>query len=109
MIVHAGLAAVSKVPEIAIDGEEGQMLAQASANVLAQFDIAPDPKVQAIIGLVMACGVVYAPRVIMFKARMEQQRKETETGEAGIYDANGTPLGTAPFSVVGNKPSQVGK
>jgi len=97
VIVHAGLAAVTDTPEIAIDNDEGEMLAKASANVLAQFDIAPDPKTQAIIGLVMACGAVYAPRYMAIKMRKAQQEKETQPGTGGVYSADGMPQGTTSY------------
>jgi hypothetical protein len=99
-MVHVGLAGVSGVPEIAIDASEGDLLANAAANLLAQFDIAPDPKTQAIIGMIMACGVVYGPRVMIVGARKRQERKEKATGEAGVYSPSGEPQGTTPFSVV---------
>lgn len=83
---------------MAIDKAESDMLASAAANVLAQFDIAPDPKTQAIIGMITACGVVYGPRIVMIRARKAQQKKEAK-GEAGIYSPGGQPLGTTEFSV----------
>jgi hypothetical protein len=95
--VHSGIAAMTGTPELELDKAETDMLAQASANVLAQFDIAPDPKTQAIIGLLMACGAVYGPRVVVIRTRKSQERKE-EKGEAGIYNANGLAMGTTTFS-----------
>jgi len=83
-----------------IDDQEGMLLAKATANVLEQFDLKPDPKTQAIIGLVMAAGTVYAPRVIMINQRKAQQAKEKRNGTAGLYDAQGNPVGTTQFSEV---------
>lgn len=99
VILHTGIAGITGVPEIAIDASEGDILANASANVLAQFDIAPDPKTQAIIGMIMACGAVYAPRVVVYRMRKAQEEKE-RAGEAGIYSPDGTPQGTTSFSTV---------
>jgi hypothetical protein len=76
------------------------MLANAAANVLAQFDIAPDPKTQALIGLILAAGAVYAPRVVVYRARMAQERQERKAGVAGVYGTEGEPQGTTTFSEV---------
>jgi hypothetical protein len=79
------------------------MLAKAAANVLEQFDITPDPKTQAIIGLVMACGAVYGPRALVYSRRKAGERKaETTEGTAAVYNANGGFAGTTPFTEVPN-------
>jgi hypothetical protein len=88
-----------------IDEAEGRMLAEASANVMEQFDLKPDPKTQAIIGLVMAAGTVYGPRAVIIQMRKAQERTEKRagadgTGTAGVYGAGGEPLGTTEFSHV---------
>lgn len=97
-MVHLGLANIVGEPLLAIDKPEGDMLANASANLLAQFDLAPDPKTQAIIGLLLACGAVYGPRVIMYRAREAQKAKEKQPGAAGIYDVHGNPAGMTTFN-----------
>lgn len=73
LIVHLGIASATKTPEMALDEEEGKLLAEATANVLAEFDIRPDPKLQAVIGLITAAGVVYGPRVVMIRARWKEE------------------------------------
>lgn len=90
---------------MAIDNDEGAMLAKASANVLAQFDITPDPKTQAIIGLVMAAGAVYAPRAIAIRMRLAAEREAAKngTGSAPMYNAEGAFVGSTSFSAV-NEP-----
>lgn len=88
-----------------IDKEESDLLANASANVMQQFDLTPDPKTQAIIGLVMACGTVYGPRVYMIRARMAQEAQEKRAGTAGVYDGAGMPQGTTEFTVEPSKPN----
>ncbi len=85
-----------------IDKSEGDLLAGASANVLAQFDITPDPKTQAIIGMIIACSAVYAPRVIMIRARKAQEEAEKADGTAGVYGPGGEPMGTTGFSQAPN-------
>lgn len=78
------------------------MLASASVNVMRQFDLTPDPKTQAIIGMIIACGTVYAPRVYLYNARKEQEKREKAAGPdgvgtAGVFDPSGAPAGTTDF------------
>lgn len=82
-----------------IDDEEGKLLATASCNMLAEFDIAPDPKTQAIIGMIIAAATVYGPRVIMIRARLAQEEKEKESGKAGVYNPDGSAAGMTDFSI----------
>ncbi len=96
-----GIANITGTPELMIDQEEGKLLAQATANLLEQFDLKPDPKIQAVIGLVMAAGTVYGPRAYMIRVRKAQEAKEkNNAGTTGIYNADGTAAGTGSFSVV---------
>lgn len=73
------------------------MIAKATANVLEEFDLKPDPRTQAIIGLVMACGAVYAPRVVAYRMRKAQAKQEASPGVAGVYAADGRPQGTTSY------------
>lgn len=98
VIIHTGIAGVTGLPELVIDKAEGDMLANATANVLAQFDITPDPKTQAIIGMIMACGAVYGPRAFAYRMRKAQEAKETEPGTAGVYGPGGEAMGTTGFT-----------
>jgi hypothetical protein len=77
-IVHAGLATTAKIPELAIEQDEAKALAVSLADVLAQFDITPDPKIQAIVGLVVAFSGVYGPKVYFYKERKKKERRERE-------------------------------
>lgn len=78
--VHVGLAVVSKCPELELDKSESDALANATANVLAQFDVEPDPRVTAIFGLLTVCGTIYGPRYYLISKRKEKEREEkTET------------------------------
>ena len=74
-IVHVGLASVTKTPELVLEEDEAKSLAMASANVLEQFDITPDPRVTAIVGLITTCGVIYGPRVYLVRERRKAERE----------------------------------
>ena len=78
MIVHAGIASVTKINELAIGKQESDALATAVANVLAEFDVTPDPKVQAIVGLVVTAGTIYGPPMYLYNERMKASKKKPE-------------------------------
>lgn len=90
IIVHAAISTATKTPELAIEETEAKSLAGAVANVLEEFDIQPDPKVQAIVGLVIAAGSVYGPRMYLIRERQKAQRKVKEK-----------PAEVIPFGPVG--------
>ena len=77
-IVHTGLAAASKTPELELSDKESEALGSATANVLAQFDIAPDPRVEAIVGLVTVAGMIYGPRMYLIRERKSEEKKQRE-------------------------------
>lgn len=71
---------------------------------MEQFDLRPDPKTQAIIGLVMTAGMIYGPRAYLIQYRRSQEKAERRAdesgnGTAGMYGPNGEPLGTTEFTV----------
>lgn len=79
VIIHAGIASVTKITELNLDKNEGDALAGSLANMLAEFDITPDPKVQAIIGLVVTAGTIYGPRMYLYNERMKKERRKPAT------------------------------
>ncbi len=78
VIVHSGLASATRTPELALESDDANALAKASAAVLVEFDITPNPKVQAVVGLVMTAGAVYGPKIYMIKERRKEQRVANE-------------------------------
>lgn len=79
VILHAGIAAATKTPEIELDEDESKQLAKAVSNVMDQFDFAPDPKVTAIVGLVTTAGVIYAPKIVLIRARNAAEKAERKS------------------------------
>jgi hypothetical protein len=51
LLFHASMAAMTKTPELILDGEEAQGLAESGLTLAAMYDITPDPKLQAAIFL----------------------------------------------------------
>lgn len=84
--MHTGVAAIASTPELAIDKAESDLLSGATVNLLEQFDITPDPKLQAAVALVVAAATVYAPRVISIKMRKSKEARD----KAQRYDVSGT-------------------
>lgn len=72
-ILHIGIAGATKSPEMILEDTEAESLAKATANVLEQFDIKPDPKIEAIVGLVMVSATIYGPRVYNIRERRKEE------------------------------------
>ena len=74
--VHIGLASVSKCPELILDDSESKALAGATAKVMAEFDVTPDPKITAIVGLLTTAGTIYTPRYLIIRERRIKEKAE---------------------------------
>ena len=72
-IIHIGIATATKTPEMALDDDEAKNLAAATATVLQEFDIRPDPKIEAVVALVTAAGMIYGPRVYLITDRKKKE------------------------------------
>jgi hypothetical protein len=71
-----GIAAATKTPEMVLQDAEASNLAAATANVLEEFDIRPDPKIEAVIGLVTAASMIYGPRIYLITERKKREAVE---------------------------------
>lgn len=98
VIFHASMAAMLKTPELEIEAEEAQGLAESGLTLAAMYDITPDPKLQAAILFAGQVGMIYGTRIVAIRARKRQEAKEKEPGTAGVYAADGTPMGTTAFA-----------
>ncbi len=68
--IHLSLSALTGVRELAIDVSEAKALAGAAANVARHYDMPELPqKMIDWANLIIACAVVYGPRVVAIKAR----------------------------------------
>lgn len=77
-IIHMGLASATRTPELKLEDEEAEALAKSTAVVLEEFDIRPDPKIEAVIGLVTTAGMIYGPRVYLITERKKMERRNRE-------------------------------
>lgn len=78
-MLHVGIATIGKAPEMELSKDESDLLANATVNVLQEFDIRPDPKTEAVFGLIVACGTVYGPRAFLYRKRKAEESKPGET------------------------------
>jgi hypothetical protein len=93
LVLHMGIANLTKFPDFQIDKKESDALAAATANVMEQFDIQPDPKITAIIGLLSTATTIYGPRVYLYNKHKEKLDKEKVKEDAAI-------MPFVPFGVV---------
>lgn len=98
MLFHTSIAAMTKTPELELEEEEAKAVAESTLTLAAMYDLTPDPKLQAMMNLAIILGTTYGTRVIAIRARKAQEKEETRKGVAGIYDKNGSPIGTTTFA-----------
>lgn len=77
-IIHIGIASATKTPELKLEDEEANALAQSTAVVLEEFDIRPDPKIEAVIGLVTTASMIYGPRIYLIGQRRKKEKEERQ-------------------------------
>jgi len=76
MIVHMGIASLTKFDKFALEKSEADSLSASIANVTDQFDWTPDPKFTAIAGLVTTAGMIYGPRLYLYNEWSKEQAKK---------------------------------
>lgn len=75
--IHSMLANIAKVPELELDNEEAEKLANASQKVLRHYvDLEVSQKAADWTNLFMAIGGIYGPRIVATKIRKARQRQE---------------------------------
>jgi hypothetical protein len=107
-ILNVGIAYLTKFDDFKLDDSEAMQMAESTANVMAQFDYVPDPKVAAILGLVTTTSMIYGPRCYLLgkhrqalkaekaRGRIESADEQTATGfsQPGFTG----PMNTGQFS-----------
>jgi hypothetical protein len=72
--MHAAAADVLKMPELSIEKSEAETLANAAEGIFALYDMQVSPAVAAWLTFAGAAATVYAPRVVMIRTRLQQER-----------------------------------
>lgn len=85
-IFNTGLAFLTNFEDFKLDDAEAMQMAEATANVIEQFDYTPDPKITAMIGLVTTTGMIYGPRVYMYRKMLAQKNKEKRASKTTRQD-----------------------
>jgi len=76
MVLHLGIANMTKFPDFALDDKESATLAQATANLMAEFDMSVDPKIAAVMGLVSTAGTIYIPRYYLYQQHVAATKRK---------------------------------
>ena len=92
MFVHMGLAAFTDFKNWELKKEESDSLAKSVANVMEQFDMAPDPRFAAVAGLITTAGMIYGPRVYLYREHNAKKRAEKRANKPD------TPANQSQFS-----------
>lgn len=93
--MHGLLAGIARTPELAIDKSEADTLAKSIANVSRHYDVSMQAKTLDWINLMMACGMVYGPRIMVIGANRRASR-------ATQAPRNAAPTGPAPGETPGS-------
>jgi hypothetical protein len=104
-ILNTGIAYLTRFDDWKLDDDEAKQMAEATSNVMAQFDYVPDPKVAAILGLVTTTSMIYGPRAYLYRKHLQQKhegarnRKIQEADERAANNGmDGGPMNLGQFS-----------
>lgn len=96
--MHGMAAAFLQTPELAIDGEEAKLLADAIAEVGKHYNIAPDPVTQAWLNLSMVVGAVYGPRVLVMWHKTKMPKPAPSPATAAMEQSELMPTNVSLFN-----------
>lgn len=83
MFVHMGLAALTDFDKWKLEKKESDALANSIAHVMEQFDMTPDPRFAAVAGLITTAGMIYGPRVYLYREAKEIKRRQKAADKIG--------------------------
>lgn len=99
--LHAIAALGTGIPEFNLRDDEAEILGQAVSAVCEEYDLSLSGKTGAALQLLAAAAMVYAPRVMMIKARVALANAEAQiAAQAAAAQNTGGAPGT-PLHVVG--------
>jgi hypothetical protein len=98
--LHQMAAVGLKVPEMALDPKEAQVLGQAIADVQSHYDFDVSAETTIWVNLVMALGSVYGPRAVLIYHR-KQKVKEKSRPLASVSEIKSTEKGNTIFDIPG--------
>lgn len=71
--VHSLLSFLTTFPDLAIDKDEGLILAKGIAGIAEQYKVKIDGKASAFMGFIYAIAVVYGPRAILISKQIKER------------------------------------
>lgn len=94
LIFHLGIAKLTELKHWELEKKEADTLAASLANVMEQFDFAPDPRFTAIAGLVTTSAMIYGPRVMLSKMIADEniKRKRQEQASSNVSRFSNGPF-----------------
>lgn len=99
--LHAIAALGTGIPEFNLQDSEAEMLGQAVSAVCEEYDLSLSGKTGAALQLLAAAAMVYAPRVMMIKARVALANAEAQIAAQAAAAQNTGGVPGTPLHVVG--------
>ncbi|MGI0011918.1 MAG: hypothetical protein ACREBU_00530 [Nitrososphaera sp.] len=93
--VHALMAVA--IPEMVIDKNESVLLADAITDVLSQYKISVDPVLVAWVNMFTTVAIIYGPRYLLIRARMNAVRKERTVATPSASPAESVTISSTPI------------
>lgn len=85
--IHVMASLMTGIGELQLAEEEALNLARAVIGVSEQYNLAIDGKTGAAIQLIAACAMVYGPRALMIRRRLQHEKGQENNG-ANVVPAN---------------------
>lgn len=101
MFVHMGLAAFTDFDNWKLKKEEADSLSSSIANVMQEFDMAPDPRFAAVAGLITTAGMIYGPRVYLYREHKAEKRKQKRADNAPANQGQFDPGAATGYNLGG--------
>ena len=87
-ILNTGIAYLTSFEDFKLTDNESLQMANATANVMDQFDYVPDPKIAAVMGLVTTASMIYGPRIYLYNSDRKKKQKAKVTAKVKAADEN---------------------
>lgn len=95
---HLIAAQVTRMPELAIDQEEADLLAKGISGIAQEYGVALSGKAAAWMGLLGACAMVYGPRAVTVYQKLPKKGAKPKAQEP-------VPFGPLPVRPEPNAPT----
>ena len=73
-VMHAMVADLTGLSFLSLEKTEAEQLSDAAQDIFSQYDMAVPPEVAAWLKLIGVCGIIYGPRVMLYKQFQSARR-----------------------------------